>query len=164
MQNSLEQELEQPEPKDPLVKRVLQGMKNYAVDTSAGWIFWPIFMAPAEYASGYDGYQILQSRLTAAAFHAVFLRLYGRYRERWSQHYNVTPESSLTTKLLSETTCQVTFQAPQYLLILCSLGRWDNLTRAFFAGLGIGAVGGRLYGYWLDVWRKVWGNKPVLDK
>jgi hypothetical protein len=31
------------------------------------------------------------------------------------------------------------------------------------SGLAVGALSGRLYGYWLDKWRKLWKRKTTLD-
>ncbi|MBS3170116.1 L-alanine exporter AlaE [Candidatus Woesearchaeota archaeon] len=109
---------------------------------------------------GYIGL-LLWQRQNIALFVA---RPYGLFRQYWADSWKTDPTSSATKKLIVDTTAHFCFQLPFYSVILYVSGTSlrEGIT-ALIAGLTIGAVAGRPFGYFQDKWRKLWGTRPTLD-
>ncbi len=138
---------------------------RYLVDTTAGWLFYTPLMVISEYGiAGMSGEEVLQSRLYAAAVHAVIMRPYGKYREWWATTWKADAHSTPLKKAVVDTTASILFQLPLYSGILYASGAsWKEIAVALPAGLAIGTISGRPFGYALDKWRKMWGAKPTLE-
>ncbi len=146
--------------------KALKTAKKYIVDTTAGWAFYTPLIGMSEYLiAGMENEAILKSRLSAMAVHAVIMRPYAKFREYWAKKWNVDNESSKLKKFLVDTSAMILVQTPVYTSILYNAGASpEEMLKALPAGLAIGALSGRPYGYFLDKWRKIYGEKPVLTK
>ena len=123
-------------------------------------------MAASEYfVGGMSPEEVVKSRLLAAAYHSVMMRPFGKFRQWYADKWEADAKSSAMKKLLVDTSATVIIQIPVYSAILYSAGAsLDETAKALPAGIAIGALTGRPFGYFLDKWRKLWGTKPTLDE
>ncbi len=144
----------------------VSAFRNYVVDMTAAWGFYTPLMASVEYfAAGMESEKVLKSRLMAAAYHAVLMRPYGKFRQWWADYWNVDYTSHPLKKFAIDTSAMIIFQVPSYSGILYLAGASLNeVLVALPVGLTVGVLSGRPFGYVLDKWRKLLGTKPTLDK
>ena len=138
---------------------------RYIVDTTAAWLFYTPLMALSEhYVASMDSREVLHSRLYAAGVHALIMRPYGQFRQWWADYWHANGSSPFLKKLSVDTSAAVMFQLPAYSAILYASGAsFKEIAVALPAGLAIGTLTGRPFGYVLDKWRKLWRTKPTLD-
>ena len=141
-------------------------IKDYLVDTSAAWMFYTPVMAASEYfVAGMASKEVAKSRLMAMAVNAVVMRPYGKLRQNWADYWNADAHSSTLKKFAVDTSYSVLFQIPVYSSILFASGAsFKESCAALPAGLVVGAIVGRPYGYWLDTWRNLLGRKSTLGE
>ena len=159
----------QSEPLDtePAYRNSFSGaVKNYLVDTIAGLSFFTPLMAGAEYfVAGMEPEKVLKSRLTAAAYHTVMMRPFGKFRHWYAQKLGADEKSPKLKKFLIDTSANFIFQLPVYSGILWFSGASpEQFEKALPAGLAIGAAMAIPYGYFLDNWRNFCGTKSTLYK
>lgn len=167
---SLESALEDKVGVSPLVPEStlysVSALRNYVVDTTAALGFYTPLMASAEYfVAGMEPEKVLKSRLMAAAYHAIMMRPYGKFRQWWADYWHADHTSHPLKKFAVDTSATILFQVPAYSTILYLAGAsLKEVLVALPVGLTIGALSGRPFGYVLDKWRKLCGTKPTLDK
>lgn len=146
-------------------KNIAEAIKNYVVDTSASWMFYMPSLAASEYfIAKMEPLEVVKSRLFAMGVHALVMRPYGKVRQWWADRWNADEHSSKLKKFAVDTSASVLYQIPVYSAILYFSGvSLEEAAVALPSGLAIGTVSGRLYGYWLDKWRRVWKRKTTLD-
>ena len=98
-------------------------IRKYTVDTTAAWMFYTPIMASIEkFIAGMDNKEVLKSRLFAAAYHAIFMRPYGKFREWYAKKWKADPDSSRFKKFLVDTSAMILVQTPSYSAILLLSG------------------------------------------
>jgi hypothetical protein len=139
----------------------MQGLRNYAIDTSAKVVSYAPIMATMEAYNGLDGDQILQSRLTAAAIDSVVARVYGKTLDYVRQKFKAEPEKRSLKNYIIDTTTMIGIYTPVYAGILYAAGAdTKQVLSAIVMGAGIAAVTARPYAkYILGPWRKKCGYK-----
>ncbi len=138
-------------------------LEEYLIDTSAIISFYTPLMASIEVSSGMSFDEVCRSRMYSILFHTFAGRTYGKFRSYYAQQWNANSESSQMRKLFIDTSALVLFQIPNYSLILYASGAsLEEITVALPAGLTVGALSGRPYGFFLDRWRTFWGKKATL--
>ncbi len=138
-------------------------VKNWAVDTTAAWLYWTPIMTATEFASGMEPKEVLKSRAMSLLNHAVLGRLIGKYRHFVAKWYHADSSSSEIRKVVSDITAQLTTQIPIYstMLYFSGVSFREGLT-ALGTGLLIGFFSGRPFGYVQDYWRRRWGTKTTF--
>lgn len=138
-------------------------VKNWAVDTTAAWLYWTPVMTVTEFASGMEPKEVLKSRAMSLLNHAVLGRVVGKYRNVVAKWYHADANSSEIRKAVSDITAQLTTQIPIYstMLYFSGVSLREGLA-ALGTGLVIGFFSGRPFGYVQDCWRKRWGTKTTF--
>ena len=147
-------------------QRFRNSASNILVDVSAGWLFYlPIVASIEKFVVGMENEEVLKARGLAMGVHGVFLRPYGKFRGWWAKKWDVNSESSSFKKFLVDTTALMLYQIPTYSSVLYLSGAsFEEGATALPLGLAVGAGTGRVFGMWLDKWRKIWGKEPTLSK
>ena len=138
---------------------------EYVVDCSAATTFYtPLFIGIEGLVAGMDSEEIVQSRAFATVTHFSVMRPYGLFRQWTADKFGLSKESNPLVKFGFDTTAFVFFQIPCYTGILkLAEASWDEVKIALPAGIAIGIITGRPFGYFMDKWRKHWGTKPTLE-
>ncbi len=138
-------------------------VKNWAVDVTAGWLYWTPVMATTELASGMEPEEVIKSRAMSLLNHAVLGRVYGKYRQVMAKWYRADENSSELRKAASDITAQLTLQIPIYstMLFFSGASLREGLA-ALGTGLAVGFFAGRPFGYVQDRWRKLWGTQQTF--
>lgn len=138
--------------------------RDYVIDTTSSIVFFTPIMALMEYfIAGMTGSAVLTSRIIAIVIGVLLARVYGIFREWWAAYTKTNRESSKERKFIVDTSARVLFQLPTYPVFLFIAGASvHQVLIALPTGIAIGIASGRPYGYFLDVWRKLWGGKPTL--
>lgn len=167
MKKNLEKivEIEETKSNDNPKKGIIESVKDYLVDTSAAWSFYTPALAASELLlAGMDSKEVLKSRLYGMGVQALVMRPYAKFRQWWANYWNTNKDSSSIKKFLVDTSATALYQIPVYSAILYESGAsFDEASVALPFGVAIGASLGRLYGKWLDKWKKICGRKSTLD-
>ena len=163
---TLEANVSTTSPSPQITNHMPSPLVHYLIDTTASWTFYIPLMASIEYGiAGMEPEKVLKSRLISMAAHALIARPYGKFREYYAQIWQADPASSQLKKVVVDTSATILFQAPVYSTLLYLAGAsFKQGVIALTTGLAVGAASGRLYGFYLDYWRKKWGGKPTLSK
>ena len=153
----------------PKLEKVLRTIKKeargYAVDTSAGLIFYNPLQAANEYfIAGLEPKEVLSTRLGMSVVGLFASRPYGKFREYWAKRCKTNPDSSRLRKFITDASGSLIFYAPIYSAILGISGASsEEIALALPVGMTTAIITGRPYGWFLDKWRKTFRVKPVLD-
>lgn len=145
--------------------RWYDAVKNYLIDTSASLLFYtPAFAFVEYFIAGMNEKEVFQSRTIGTFVGIATARLYGKFREWWSCALHMDPGSSQLKKILTEASGLTIFTLPCYIATLTIAGAsFDETVIALPSGLALSVLSSRPYGYFLDQWRKLFGEKPTLD-
>lgn len=131
--------------KQNLEQKIRQGIRNYAIDTSAKVLAYAPIMASMEAFNGLDKEQILQSRLSAAIVDAGVARVYGKVRDYVRDKFNI--ENSPIKSYLADTISMIGVYSPVYACILATAGAdIKQISSALLMGAGIAALTACPYG------------------
>lgn len=137
---------------------------NYLVDVSAGISFYAPIMATGEhFLAGMDGPEVLKSRLGSAVMQLICMRPIGMLRNASAKYFGLIKESPWYQKTASDVASTLAIQLPTYALALHYSGAsLEEGTKALALGSVVTTVSGRLFGRYMDGWRKMWGKKPAI--
>ncbi len=157
--NNLEERVENEN--SSFLDRALDGVKNYAIDTSAKVAFYSPIMATMEYYNGLNGEQILKSRATAALVDTAVARMYTKTADYLSKKFNVNTKDGGFKGWALDTAAMVGVYTPVYAGILAAAGADSKqIGYSLLMGAGIAAVTSRPFRkYALMPWRKLCGYK-----
>ena len=143
-----------------------KSVQNYMIDVSAGWVFYTPLMAVEEHFSGMSASEIFSSRAISATQGIFTTKPYTSFREFWAKYWQVDKKSSFLKKFAIDTSATLLFQIPLYSSILFFSGASiEEAEKAMPLGLCIGLGTGRMYGSFLDHWRKrMGGKKPLFEE
>ncbi|MEK6908472.1 MAG: L-alanine exporter AlaE [Nanoarchaeota archaeon] len=150
--------------KRSLYQKAKDAVTNYAVDVSAGLMFYNPIMALGEYAiTGMDGPEVLKARMGASVAQMICMRPSGMLRNVSAKHFNLTKESPWYQKMTSDVASILALQIPAYSLALynagASTGEW---AKALGVAVAVTTISGRPFGKWMDFWRGIWGKKKAI--
>lgn len=147
--------------KPSLSEKVRQGIKNYAIDTTAKVGCYAPVMAAMEAYNGLDGEQILQSRATAALVDTGVARVYTKTADYFFKKFNVDIKKGGLKGWALDTVAMVGVYTPVYAGILAATGAdAKQIGASLLMGAGIAATTSRPFRkYALMPWRKLWGYK-----
>ena len=152
---------------DVLLKcnNIKKQLRDYSIDTSARIMFYiPPLAAWEKFVANMENKEVIKSRSLAVIVNLIIARPYGKFREYWAATCNTNDESSKTRKFLTETIGSIIFGLPTYAGVLyCSGASKEEIITALPFGVMLTAVTGRIFGRFLDYYRKRLGGNPILD-
>ena len=158
--------------RDVLAQRVSQAYapaKSFVVDVMASNVFFTPLMAMIEYNAGLECAEIAKVRTTAAVINLFTVKPYVMFRDRWAAAWGADINSSALKKALIDVSATALATPPTYGLILVTsnaLGLSDvTAEEALYAmpqAVLMSACSGRPYGWFLDRWRTLFGEKPTM--
>lgn len=159
MNNNLETRIQ--EDGVSLRERVIQGFRNWAIDTSAKVGFYAPLMATMEAYNGLEGEQIIKSRAAAALIDVGVARIYTKTADYLAQRYKVNLKKGGLKGWALDTVAMVGAYTPVYAGILAAAGAdTKQIGYSLLMGAGIAAVTSRPFRkYILAPWRKLCGFK-----
>ena len=141
-------------------------LKAYLVDTSARIIFYvPVIGVWEKWVAEMEIVEVLKSRAGAVLINLVAGRIHGKVREWLCLLTRIDGSSSRTRKLVLDTLSGTVVGLITYSTVLYFSGAsFDEAAVALPFGLLFTGSTGRPFGRFLDLYRKVWGTAPVLDR
>lgn len=136
-----------------------KGWKKYLVDTSAMLLAaFPAGLFAEVILAGMTFGQSLHARFMAVWIDILTARPYGIYRDHIFFKFHTIESSSLLKKYLTDIFSYITFQVPVYALILFIAGAsLSQILIALISCALFSSVSGRIYGMFLDWFRRLFG-------
>ncbi len=141
-------------------------IKAYGVDTLGRIMFYvPAVGLWEAYGADMEPNKILTSRATATLLNFGLGRAHGKVREIVSYVTKTTDESPAYRKFLADTLSAISLSIGAYSISLHAAGATKDesmLAIPFSIGFVLGT--GRIFGKYMDWWRKKAGTTPVYEK
>jgi hypothetical protein len=139
---------------------------NYAVDVSAGLMFYnPLMLAGEVLLTSMEAPEVAKSRLGACIAQMICTRPIGKLRTFSASYFNLDESNPWYQKTASDVGSTLLLQMPTYAIALYASGAsLDEALTAMTIGAGVTAVSGRYFGKWMDFWRTTWGKDPAIKK
>lgn len=168
--DNLERKVEEISPiakeSDSLRKKTFyQSFTDYATDVTAAWTFYTPAYGIIEYFAGMDSKEIMKARGMSLVVHAAIGRPVGKLRNALADRWGITKESPWYKQVGVNICSVMPIQAVLYSSMLVASGASkEEIAVALPTGLAIGLGLTEPFGRWMDIWRKMWGKKPAIEK
>ncbi|MDP1693965.1 MAG: L-alanine exporter AlaE [Candidatus Woesearchaeota archaeon] len=158
---NLEERLQHKE--STLTEKIVQGFRNWAIDTSAKVGVYAPLMATMEAHNGLEGEQIIQSRAAAALVDVGVARVYTKVADYLADKYKIDLKKGGLKACVLDTVAMVSTYTPVYAGILATTGAdAKQISYSLLMGAGIATATSRPFRkYVLTPWRKLCGFKKT---